>query len=126
MNTIKIVYWIATVLMCIIFLFSASMYFLNFEQVSLFFHNLGFPGWLIYPLAIAKVLGVAVILLRKRTFLKELAYAGFFYDALLAFVSHILANDGGYMMAILALLFVTVSWYTGRKVYCKNYLTTGV
>lgn len=123
MNTTKIVYWIATGLMCLIFLFSAGMYFLNYEQVSLFFDNLGFPRWLIYPLAIAKVLGVAVILLRRRTFLKELAYAGFFYDALLAFMSHILAKDGGHMMAILALLFVALSWFTDRKLIHKNHST---
>lgn len=123
MRITKIIYWIATGLMCLIFLFSAGMYFLNYEQVSLFFSNLGFPSWLIYPLAIAKVLGVAVILLRRPTFLKELAYAGFLYDALLASAAHILAEDGAQMMAILALIFITISWYTNRKVFYKDPLT---
>ncbi|MBC74271.1 MAG: hypothetical protein CMH47_18790 [Muricauda sp.] len=120
MNTTKIVYWISTGLMCLIFLYSAGMYLLNFKQVSLFFDHLGFPSWLIYPLAIAKVLGVAIILIRRPIFLKEMAYAGFFYDALLAFSAHILAKDGAYMMAILAILFIVVSWYTDRKIFTKN------
>ncbi len=120
MKTIKIVYWIATLLMCLIFLFSAGMYFFNYDQVSVFFDNLGFPRWLIYPLAIAKILGILVILLRKPKFLRELAYAGFFYDALLAFVAHILAKDGAYMTALLALIFIGISWYTDRKVFSKE------
>ncbi|WP_394973847.1 DoxX family protein [uncultured Croceitalea sp.] len=113
----KLIYWIATGLMSAIFLFSASMYLLNYERVSGFFVNLGFPTWLIYPLAILKILGIVALLSKKYTFLKELAYAGFLFDAILALVAHLMVSDGEQMGAILAIIFITVSWIYDRKIF---------
>ena len=113
----KLIYWIATGLMCAIFLFSASMYLFNYERVSGFFVNLGFPTWIIYPLAILKILGIVALLSKKSTFLKELAYAGFLFDALLALAAHLIVSDGEQMGAILAIIFITVSWIYDRKIF---------
>nr|WP_321237626.1 DoxX family protein [uncultured Psychroserpens sp.] len=113
----KLIYWIATGLMSAIFLFSASMYLLNYERVSGFFVNLGFPTWLIYPLAILKFLGIVAILSKKSTFLKELAYAGFLFDAILALVAHLMVSDGEQMGALLAIIFITFSWIYDRKIF---------
>ena len=52
----KIIYWLSTIIFCGIFLFSASMYFTKYEMVKGFFTSLGYPVYIIYPLAIAKVL----------------------------------------------------------------------
>ena len=119
----KLIYWIATGLMSAIFLFSASMYLLNYERVSGFFVNLGFPTWLIYPLAILKILGIVAILSKKSTFLKELAYAGFLFDAILALVAHLMVSDGEHMGAILAIIFITVSWIYDRKIFGQYHQT---
>lgn len=113
----KLIYWIATGLMSAIFLFSASMYLLNYERVSGFFVNLGFPTWIIYPLAILKILGILALLSKKSTFLKELAYAGFLFDAILALVAHLMVSDGEQMGAILAIIFITISWIYDRKIF---------
>lgn len=84
-----------------------------------FFELLGFPVWLIYPLAAAKILGVVAIITKQSYFLKELAYAGFFYDAILAFFAHYMIKDGGHMTAAIALTLIAISWYFDRKLFPK-------
>ena len=117
MNKNKIIYWIATGILCAVFLFSAMMYLLKYTMVSGFFEGLGFPVWLVYPLAIAKILGIIILLIKKSNFLKELAYAGFFFDALLALSAHFMVSDGGYLMALIALISTVFSWIYDRKVH---------
>ncbi|MPQ47691.1 DoxX family protein [Marinifilum sp. N1E240] len=113
----KIIYWIATGLLTALMLMSASMYFLNYEMVSQTFNNLGFPTFVIYPLAIAKILGLIAILSRKSQLLKEWAYAGFFFDFLLAFGGHWIAQDGEYLMALVAMILLVVSRIYDGKVF---------
>lgn len=113
----KIIYWIATGLMFAVFLFSSSMYLFAYERASGFFKNLGFPTWLIYPLAILKILGILAVLTKKSKFLKELAYAGFIFDAILALVAHLMVSDGEHMPSVLAIIFITTSWIFDRKVF---------
>ncbi|TPN84739.1 DoxX family protein [Aquimarina algicola] len=115
----KIIYWITTSLLCLLFFSGAMMYFFNYERASGFFTSLGFPTWIIYPLAILKVLGVLVILIKKSNFLKELAYAGFLYDAILALAAHIMVKDGEYLPAIISIVLLTLSWIYDRKVFGK-------
>jgi len=105
----KIIYWAATAIMSIVFLFSAGMYLLNYNRAAMFFESLGFPLWLIYPLAILKISGLLVIYSKKSTLLKEWAYAGFFFDAVLAFAAHTVVGDGQGAMAIIAIVTVIIS-----------------
>ena len=113
----KIIYWIGTGLLSVMMLMSASMYILNHEMVSQTFTSLGFPIYIIYPLAILKVLGVIAILSRKSKFLKEWAYAGFFFDFVLALSAHWVVNDGEYMPAFVALILLIVSYRFDKKVF---------
>lgn len=113
----KTFYWIATGLLCALFIMGAMMYIFNYPRAESFFNSLGFPTWIIYPLATLKILGPLVILSRKSLFLKELAYAGFLFDATLAFFAHFMVRDGEYMFSILALTFTTISWIYDRKVF---------
>ncbi len=102
---LKIAYWIFTIGMCGIFLFSAFMYFTNYEMITGYFENkMGFPAWLVYPLATAKVLGVVAVLSGLSRMLKEWAYAGFFFDSVMAFSAHYMAGDGVAGMALFAIV----------------------
>ena len=96
---------------------SASMYFLKYDMVAGFFRDLGFPTWLVYPLATAKYLGVIAILSKKSKLLKEWAYAGMFFDMVLAFTAHTMSEDGGQGAAALGILVLLVSRYFDSKVY---------
>ena len=119
MNISKIIYWIATAIMCLIFLFSASMYFMKYEMVSGFFEALGYPTYIIYPLAVAKVLGVIAVLYKKVRVLTEWAYAGFFFDAVLATAAHY-AMGHGIGLSVLALVAELVSRGFERYVLSMN------
>lgn len=117
----KTIYWISTGLLCFLFVAGAMMYLFNYQRAEGFFINLGFPTWIIYPLAVLKILGPIAILTKRSNFLKELAYAGFFFDAILAFVAHLMVSDGEYMFSSLALTFTIISWIYDRKVF-GNYV----
>lgn len=88
----KIVYWITTIAMCAIMLYSAHTYFLNTEMVKVFFESFNYPSYIVIPLAIAKVMGVLAVLTNKIKWIKEWAYAGFFFDLVLATAAHYYAG----------------------------------
>ncbi len=112
----NIFYGIATSIMCIVFLFSAGMYLMKYEMVSGFFTQLGFPVWLIYPMAILKILGVVTIVTKLSKFLKELAYSGFLFNAVLALSAHIMSDGSGYLLSVIALISLIVSWILDRRI----------
>lgn len=110
MSTQRIVYYAATTLLSLLLLFSAGMYIFNHQTVVNSFHSLGFPAYIVYPLAAAKILGVLTIWSNVSKTLTEWAYAGFFFNFLLALSAHLNAADGGYRFALLALVLWTVSY----------------
>ncbi len=114
----KIIYYIATGLLTLLMLFSTSMYLFNHEEVKEMFIGFGYPTYIIYPLAAAKLLGLLAIWNPKFNAIKEWAYAGFFFDLVLAFFAHYMIGDGNQTGAILGMVFLIVSY-----VY-KNKLTT--
>jgi len=114
-KTTKIIFWIATGLLSAMMLMSAGMYFFNYEEIEKVFTGLGHPTHIIYPLAIAKILAVVAILTRKNTTLTEWAYAGLFFDFVLALMAHLNAGDGEFGGAAVALVLLFTSYFTGRK-----------
>lgn len=117
MNVSKIAYWILTALLCALFLFSAGMYLTKYQMVEGFYKELGFPTWMIYPLAIAKILGVVAILSRQSKTLKEWAYAGFFFDLIMATAAHHFAGHGIIGLSSIGLLLWTGSYFLDRTVW---------
>ncbi|MEX0275244.1 MAG: DoxX family protein [Flavobacteriaceae bacterium] len=115
MNTNQIIYWVATGLLSVLMLFSAGMYFFKHGMVRETFMDLGYPTYIIYPLAILKIAGLVVIWSKKFKALKEWAYAGFFFDFVLALAAHLMVNDGEYLPALLAMVLLMVSYGYGKK-----------
>lgn len=109
MNANKIIYWLATGIMAAVFIFSSYNYFFNYDMIAGFFDDLGFPRWIIYPLAVAKILGLIAIFSNVSKVLKEWAYAGFFFDAVLAFGAHYMAEDGQGLFSIIAIVTIVIS-----------------
>lgn len=116
MKTQKIVYWIATGILSIVIVYSAQMYFRNPEAIAGYFENLNYPRYLVYPLATAKILGLVAIWGNFSKWLKEWAYAGFFFDITLAFTTHMVAKDGGEAFSIVAFIALMLSYFLGKKV----------
>ena len=113
----KIAYWIVTVLLCLMMLGSAGMYLVNHAEVVKIFGELHYPPYIIYPLATAKILGVITILTRKSPTLTEWAYAGFFFDLILAASAHYFANVPSPLLAIIGIVLLFASYFLGKKVY---------
>ena len=118
MKTNKIIYWIATGLMCILLLFSATMYLTNTQALQEGFVAFGYNGRIVIPLAILKILAVVAIVSNLSKTLKEWAYFGLLMDFILALEAHLNAQDGEHIGAIIALVLWGVSYYFNRKVYC--------
>ena len=109
------IYRISTGLITALMLMSAGMYFFNNAEVSKVFTNLGYPTYIIYPLAIAKILGLIAIWTNFSKSLKEWAYAGFFFDFVLAFFAHVMINDGEFAPALVATILLFVSYFSWKK-----------
>lgn len=117
LKTNKIIYYIATGLLTALMLMSSGMYFLNYEGVVQIFASLGFPSFIIYPLAVVKILGLIAIWTKKSETLKEWAYAGFFFDFVMALSAHLVAKDGGHMLATIAIILLAISYMYDRKLF---------
>lgn len=116
MKTTKIIYYVSTALLTLLMLFSAGMYFFNHTEVAGMFTNFGYPTYIIYPYAIAKLLGLVALWFVANKTIKEWAYAGFFFAFILAFFAHIMISDGEQMGAILAMVFLITSYITSKKI----------
>ena len=114
-KTRKIVFRIATGLLTVIVLMFVGNSLFNKEMFTNRFASLGYPTYLIYPLVVVKVLGLVAIWSNKSNALKEWAYAGFFFNFVLAFLAELHAPDGEYISAPLALLLLMISYYLGQK-----------
>lgn len=106
---------ISTGLFSLLMGFSSIMYFAQNDMVSEKFTALGFPTWVIYPLAIAKILGLVAIWTEKSKTLKEWAYAGFAFNLLLAIGAHVNIVDQEFYAALVGLILGIISYYTWKK-----------
>lgn len=116
----KILYYVSTTIFTIIILFSVKMYVINHDFIKGAFVSLGYPTYIIYPYAAAKFLGLIVIWQPKFKRIKEWAYSGFFFAVTLAFLAHIMTNDGGEAMAIIALLTLVISYIFYRRIHVST------
>ena len=112
MKGVKITYWITTILISLMMLMSSFMY-LTAPKMAEGFHHLGFPDYFRVELAIAKFLGVIVLLAPVRGRVKEWAYFGFFACFVSAFIAHTTTGDPastwGMVLVATALLLTSYS-----------------
>jgi hypothetical protein len=111
-----IIYRVITGLFSLMLLTGAITYFVKHEMTSEMFTSLGVPTEIIYPLAIAKILGVIAIWLIKSKLIKTLAYLGFALDLISAIASHVNAGDGGAIGPAIPLVLLIVSYVYYRKI----------
>ena len=115
MKTQRFIYWIATIGICAIMLYSAQMYFRNTAMVEGFFESLNYPTYIVIPLAILKIAGVIMMLWRGIPWLTEWAYAGIFLDVVLAAAAHYNA-DQDITPTLVATVVVLTSYFFGKEV----------
>jgi hypothetical protein len=113
----NVVYWTTTILVAVLMLFGGVEDAIRTPSALEVFRTLGYPPYFATLLGVAKVLGVAAILLPVPRFLREWAYAGFTFDVISAIVSIIASGLAGWSLSIpiIALLFVQASYWSWRR-----------
>lgn len=110
MKLTNIVYWIATILLALLFTFSAYMALTGGEQYLKMWRGFGYPDYLPALLGPLKALAVIGLLIPRRSFLKHWVYAGLAFDLLLAILAHqSLGHDLTLQLA--GMFFLIVSYF---------------
>ena len=127
-NRNKIIYWIATIWLCLGLVSTGIVQLLRGKEgtggADMIIH-LGYPIYLLTLLGVWKLLGMIAVLIPKYPLLKEWTYAGIFFLMTGAIFSHIAAGDAvtELLPALLLLLLAAVSWYfrpADRKIISVN------
>lgn len=117
-KTIKVIYWIVTILFSLFMLFSGVSEIMQTEQGKEVMKHLGYPVYVNTIIGVAKILGVIALLQWKFKTIKEWAYAGFTIDFIGAAASLYFAGDG-ILMALTTIPFFAVmfiSYFLWKKV----------
>lgn len=114
MRAKQILYWVCTAVLCGIFTYSAFMYYTKTEMVKGFFENFNYPTYIVIPLAFVKIFGVVIVLWRPNKWLTEWAYAGFFFDLVLATAAHHYAGHGILGFSLYGLMAIFPSYFLGK------------
>ena len=117
-KTIKIIYWIVTILFSLFMLFSGVSEIIQTEQAKEIMKHLGYPIYVNTIIGVAKILGALALLQWKFQTIKEWAYAGFTIDFIGASASMFFAGDG-ILMALSTIPFLVVmfiSYFLCKKV----------
>ena len=123
MKATKIIYWICTILIVAMMLFSAySSFFSNDPKGIEMMKGIGMPMYILKFLAVGKVLGAIAILTPGFPRLKEWAYAGYFFDLFGATYCFIAS---GFPVAAWAPMFIFIallfgSYFTYHKKLSVN------
>ncbi len=115
MKTKRIIYWIATILLSLMMLAAGVFEIVAFDESVKMLGQLGYPAHIAYVLPITKILGVVAILSNYSKTLKEWAYAGFFFDFVLAILAHYFSGVPSPIPAIVALVLLLTSYFLDKK-----------
>jgi hypothetical protein len=105
-------YWVFTALMAVLMLMASIPDVTQSGTAVAVFAHLGYPAYLLPFIGVAKIAGVAAVLLPSPRRLKEWAYAGLVFDLTGALYSHLSVGDpaGTWMFALIGLVLVTGSY----------------
>ncbi|WP_276485563.1 DoxX family protein [Paraflavitalea pollutisoli] len=114
MRSTKLVYYITTALVSLMMTYAAISYCID-PNLEAAFDHLGFRAYFRIELAIAKMIGVALLWLPVAAWIREWTYAAFTIVFISAFISHTAMGDP-LMARIMPIIFLVlhlasyVSW----------------
>lgn len=106
-------YWVATGVTCLAMAGGGVGDLLQIDDMKESMETLGYPLYLLTLLGVLKILGVVAVLAPGFGRLKEWAYAGFTFDLVGAFYSHIQVKDpiADVMSPVIVLAVVLTSYF---------------
>lgn len=110
-----IFYRVSTALFSFMLAAGGISYIVKYDEVVTTFEGLGYPEDLVYPLAIAKLLGVIALWLIKNPIIRQLAYLGFLINLVMAIIAHVQAGDGDAFGPVIPLVLLAISYFYYRK-----------
>ncbi len=113
--SIKILYWVATLLMFALMLLAIVNYHLQYEAMSGFFTKFGYPTYIVYPLAYLKLGALLAIASNLYRNLKDIAYGAYFINMVVATYAHLSAGDNP-VHAYVGLAVIPISYILSNKV----------
>jgi hypothetical protein len=116
---IQIGIWVSTGFFALMFAASGVLFVSGQPEVAANFRHLGYPDYFRQLLGLAKLLGVAALVLPVPfAVLREWAYAGFAFTCLAAASSHALSGDpfGKSVPSLFALALLMTSYFLRRRV----------
>lgn len=125
-RTTKAIYWVGIALTSLWFGTSGFCELTGNPLVWNITLALHYPPYFIYVLGVAKLSGIAVLLIPGKLLrLKEWVFAGVFFDIIFAFSSKLcVLGFSATIDAIIAFTMVSVTYLMFRKVYPAVYSTT--
>ena len=113
METLKIIYWVSTVLVGLTFIYGAYSD-LRSKEVREAFVHLGFPAYFRVELGVMKLIGVVLLLAPLPVYCKEWAYVGFAITLVSAFIAHTASGDkmSMRMVPLTILVFTLISYFS--------------
>jgi hypothetical protein len=128
MKKINIIYWISTILLILVMLSSAlGTFFIKSQESADMLNQMGYKPYVMQFLAVAKLLGIIVLLIPGWTLLKEWVYAGFTFDLVGATFSMIAVGMGpdkwGLMPVFIIILAVSYIYFH-KRLKLKSAVTT--
>lgn len=121
MKTTNLIYWLSTTLVAFMMAFSAYSY-LTSPDMAQAFHHLGFPDYFRIELAIAKIVGVFLLIIPFTGRLKEWVYAGFTINFISASIAHLASGDP--VSAVMTPLIVLAVLLTSYVTYHRRHKET--
>ena len=73
---------------------SVVAYHLTIDGVPNFFEAYGYPSYVKYPLAYLKLIAIIVLVSNRYNNLKEMVYAAYFINLMMATVAHLVGGGG--------------------------------
>lgn len=121
-KTINTLYWIFTILFCVLMIFSSwSSILVQEDSVKLIHDMLGYPTYFIPFTGWAKLMGCIALLIPGYGRIKEWAYAGLFFDLVAAVYSGIAVSQTFNPMMLLMVIWFApgvlsyIYWHKKRK-----------
>lgn len=116
-KTIKITYWILTVLLALSMAGDGYGGVTKQQAGVDVLQHLGYPVYFMVIVGVAKLLGVIAILQNKFKAIKEWAYAGFAFNFLGAIASRAFVGDGpaDLILPIVMVVFLFATYYFWKK-----------
>ena len=116
-STVRL-YWIAIGLFTALFGGSIVLGLSDLSESYLEYTRLGFTQpWQVFFNSFAKLFGLLAIFQNRSRTLKDFAYAGFFFDLLLALFGHIFQGEIKFLLPIFGLVLWSFAFTMDRKAF---------